>query len=285
MVNMKDFLGFRLLPEVASAHGEYLDEILLYLHILMIALALGWGLYLIVALFKFRAGRGHKADYHGVQSSFGKYVEIGVVVVEVILLLGFSIPFWKDWATAEEQMANSNEEGATVVRVVAQQFHWNFHYAGPDGRFGMVSPKFYDKNPVGLDPDDPWGQDNFVTIHEMHVPVGKRVVAYITSRDVIHGFGIPAMRVKQDATPGVEVPISWVPTKEGVYEIACSQLCGAGHGLMRAVLVVHGEDDYKDWLAQQYDLNSVDKMVTNKTTTIPKKNGKVQVFAASESKN
>ncbi|MFK7871958.1 MAG: cytochrome c oxidase subunit II [Oligoflexales bacterium] len=258
--NMKEFLGFRLLPEVASAHGDHLDDIMLYLHILMIVLAVGWGLYLIVALFKFRAGRGHKADYHGVQSSVAKYIEIGVVVIEVVLLLCFSIPFWGKWVDAEQQMTNTEEENATVVRVVAQQFQWNFHYAGPDGKFGMVSPDFYDKNPVGLDPEDPWGADNFITQHEMHVPVGRRVVAYITSRDVIHGFGVPAMRVKQDATPGVNVPISWIPTKEGVYEIACSQLCGAGHGLMRGVLVVHSEDDYKAWLAQQYDKDDVERM-------------------------
>jgi len=88
----------------------------------------------------------------------------------------------------------------------------------------------------------------------MNVPVDKPVIIYLSSLDVIHSFGINEMRVKQDAIPGIQVPVWWVPTMTGDYEVNCSQLCGLGHYRMRGFVTVQSEAEYEDWLAGEVAL-------------------------------
>ena len=249
MLEMKDFFGFKLLPGVASEHGASIDRMNELTHWLMLVLLIGWGTYMIVALWKFRAGKNKKADYKGATGPYSSYAEIGVILFEILLLVGFSIPFWLHWST--DGIKSKNAEGVVSIRVVAQQYQWNFQYPGPDGVFGPTDSKFYTDNSVGVNRQDPRGADDIVVSHVMMLPVGKRVSATITSRDVIHGFGQPHMRIKQDATPGYEIPISWVPSVQGEFEVACSQLCGGGHSFMRGIIKVVSEEEYKAWLQSQ----------------------------------
>ncbi len=81
----------------------------------------------------------------------------------------------------------------------------------------------------------------------MHIEVDRPVIAELMSKDVIHGFGVPVMRVKQDVIPGMRIPVWFEPGKTGNYEIACAQLCGNNHYTMRAVMVVHDAADYAAW--------------------------------------
>ncbi len=171
-----------------------------------------------------------------------------MAVVEIVLLVGFSIPIW---AKAVDQFPA--EQDAVVVRVVAEQFAWNFHYAGPDGKFGKVSTKFVDTvtNPLGLDPSDPNGKDDINTINQLYIPTNKPVITRITSKDVIHSFGVPSLRLKQDAIPGMEVPIWFQAVKTGTYEIAFSQLCGTGHYSMRGFVQVKSPEEFAQWMTEQ----------------------------------
>jgi cytochrome c oxidase subunit 2 len=66
---------------------------------------------------------------------------------------------------------------------------------------------------------------------------------------VIHSFGLVEMRVKQDAIPGMDIPVWFIPNKVGEFEIACSQLCGLGHYRMRGFISVKSQADYDAWLA------------------------------------
>jgi cytochrome c oxidase subunit 2 len=171
-----------------------------------------------------------------------------VAVIEAVLLLGFAIPFWGKMAAASQF---PKESESTVIHVVAQQFAWNVRYPGTNGiagrqDFHLVS----DKNPFGLDPNDPNGKDDFTTLNEVHVPVNKPVIVKLTSKDVIHSFKIIAMRVTQDVIPGLVVPTHFIPTKVGVYQINCAQLCGNGHATMAmGRLTVESEENYQKWLA------------------------------------
>ena len=61
------------------------------------------------------------------------------------------------------------------------------------------------------------------------------MIVYLSSKDVIHSFALPQMRVKQDAIPGIVQPVWFTPTKTGQWDIACSQLCGLGHYRMKGV--------------------------------------------------
>ena len=93
VASMEKFLA-QWMPVDASEHGPYLDRLSANVHWLMLVLFIGWGLYFAYVLWRFNAKRNPKASYHGVQSHFSSYTEAGVAVVEVILLVGFSIPMW-----------------------------------------------------------------------------------------------------------------------------------------------------------------------------------------------
>jgi cytochrome c oxidase subunit 2 len=248
------------LPAVASAHGGALDRATLYVHMLMAVLFVGWSIYFVVVLLRFRSARSPKANPEGVQSHASTYVEVGVIVAEAVLLLGFSIPLW---AARVNQFPK--EEDATVVRLVAQQFAWNVHYAGPDGKFGRSDPKLVDpeSNPIGLDRKDPAAADDVVTVNQLHLPVDKPAIIHISSLDVIHSFALQEMRVKQDAIPGMSTPVWFVPTvtsdemrqRKGdprwSYEIACAQLCGLGHYRMRGYVTIDTAQQFQAWMDEE----------------------------------
>jgi len=245
-----DFAKFFLLPEDASLHGYKIDIIIYLIHILMFVLFVGWGIYFIYVLFRFSKKRNPKANYHGGHGPFSTVIEVGVVVFEAVLLLGFSIPFWQSHINKAPSGDNAVE-----VRLVAEQFAWNIHYPGPDNLFGRVDVEFFDKanNPLGLDPNDPAGKDDFVMINQMYVPIGKPVVIHLSSKDVIHSLNIPSMRIKQDAIPGLSIPVWFTPTKTGKYEIACAQLCGIGHYRMKGYLTVLIAEEYDAWVQEQVE--------------------------------
>jgi len=305
------------LPVSASEHAARVDQLILYVHILMAVLFVGWILFFFYALFRFRKGNNPKADYIGVKTHASSYLEAAVAVFEVALLVGLSIPFWAWKVSAFPAPTDPN---AVRVRVIAQQFAWNVHYPGPDGVFGRTDIKLVDEqtNPIGLDRKDPRAKDDIVTLNQLHLPVNRPAVIEISTKDVIHSFSLPVMRVKQDAIPGMLIPVHFVPTKtsdqlreelattvtlptsrsldsdvamedyqardgsvlvkkgrsispatagklvaNGITEvrvgprypaeIACAQLCGLGHYLMRGFLTIDTEEQYEAWLKDQED--------------------------------
>ena len=123
-----------------------------------------------------------------------------------------------------------------------------------------------ESNPIGLDRNSTYGADDIVSINQMHLPVDKQVMIHLSSKDVIHSFGIPEMRIKQDAIPGMTIPFFFTPTmtskdfleklkgskREGMgYEIACAQLCGNSHYRMKGYMTIHSDEDYKNWLSEE----------------------------------
>lgn len=198
-------------PPNLSVRGAEIDQLIEILHYFMAVLFVGWGIFFVYCLVRFRAKTGGAAQYQPVKGKISKYAEIGVAIFEAVLLLFFSMPVWGEYKN------NPPEPGERVeIRAIGEQFQWNFHYPGPDGKFGRTNAKFIDTvgNTIGLDPDDPVGQDDIQTVGALHVPVGRPIYVRITSKDVIHSFAIPTMRVKQDAIPGMEVPI-WFEVQPG----------------------------------------------------------------------
>ena len=234
------------LPVEASAQAPALDRITVLVHGLMAVLFVGWLAYFFYVLIRFRKARQPVADYHGARGHWSKWTEAGVAIAEIVLLAAFSIPAWA------ARVHGAPSAGALVVRVVAQQFSWTMHYAGPDGEFGRVDASLVaPDNPAGLDRRSPHAADDVVSINDMHVPAGQPVIVQLTSRDMVHSFGVPAMRVKQDVIPGMMIPVWFTPTLEGTYDIACSQLCGLGHYRMRGLITVVSREDFARWLASQ----------------------------------
>ena len=245
---MGEWLG---LPVQASAHAGEIDQMIILIHYLMFILFIGWGIYFVWVLIRFRASANPKADYTGVTSHTSSYIEIAVAAIEAVLLIGFAIPAW-----ANRVNELPPEEESTVVRMIARQFEWHAHYPGADGRFGRLDiSHITPTNMVGLDRGDPAAADDVVSINRMNLPVDKPAIIYLSTQDVIHSLGIAEMRVKQDAIPGMEIPMWFVPNRAGDYQINCSQLCGLGHYRMKAEVTVQSQAEFDAWLAEELALS------------------------------
>jgi cytochrome c oxidase subunit II len=259
---MTEWLG---LPALAADHGGQIDSLIFWIHVFMLVLFVGWGSFFTIALLRFRRGRNPVADYAGVKSHRSTYMEIGVAVIEAVLLFGFAIPIW---ASRVDTVPPPSQ--AMMVQVTGEQFAWNMHYAGADGKFGRTDLKLLDlqSNPLGLDREDPAAKDDVTTVNQLYLPVNKPVVVRLRSKDVIHSFGVPEFRVKQDAIPGLTIPIWFVPNtttaemraKKGnpefQYEIACAQLCGLGHARMRGFVTVQTAEEFQKWMDDQIKQSS-----------------------------
>jgi cytochrome c oxidase subunit 2 len=244
---INEFLG---IPPNAAEHGYQIDHILEFCHWFMGALFVGWSLFFIFVLIRFRKSRHPRADHHGVRSGISTHLEFSVVLIEAVLLLGFAIPLW-----AKRVNEFPPTKDAILVNVVGQQFNWNFHLPGPDGQFGHRNVGLVtNSNPLGLDPNDPAGKDDLVTLGELHVPVDRPVIIELSSKDVIHNFDLPHMRIAADAIPGSLIPMWFKPLKTGTYEVVCGQLCGLGHYGMKGTLVVDTPADYQAWLKERAEL-------------------------------
>jgi cytochrome c oxidase subunit 2 len=254
---MTNWLG---LPALASTTGGQIDSLIAWIHLFMFLLFVGWGGFFVYTLIRFRRSRHPAAIYTGVTSHVSSYLEIGVLVVELVLLFGFSVPLW---AARVDRLPAENQ--ALVVQVTGEQFAWNIRYAGPDRVFGRTDIKLLDlqSNPLGVDRSDPAAKDDITTVNQLYLPANRPIIVKLRSKDVIHSFNVPEFRVKQDAIPGLTIPVWFVPNvttaemrartgnPEFQYEIACAQLCGLGHYRMRGFITILSAEEFDNWVAAE----------------------------------
>jgi len=195
-------------------------------------------------VFRYR-DRGQKAHFsHG-----NNLLEIIWTSATFVLFIALGAMAVHAWSQVHFVSAAPN---ALKIDVMAEQFTWNFRYAGPDGKFAPIAPKYYNDaegNPFGIaskskDTDD-------IVSPILEVPVGQQVELRMESKDVIHDFYVRELRIKQDIVPGMSIPIHFTPLKIGTYDIMCAQLCGLGHYQMHSTLHVVSEADFQKWLKQQ----------------------------------
>ncbi|MCB1212619.1 MAG: cytochrome c oxidase subunit II, partial [Verrucomicrobiales bacterium] len=171
---------------VASEHGGLVDHMLGFVHWFMLVLGVGWSIYLCIAFYRFRQKKTPKADYQGFQGHATTHIEIGVVIVEAILLLGFAFPLWS--RQADEYPTSPD---TIRMRALGEKFLWNFQYPGDDRLISTwssvnVSPT----NTTGKDLHDPNGKDDFISLNTMKLPVGRPVIVDVASKDVIHNLAL-----------------------------------------------------------------------------------------------
>ena len=213
------------LPPNYSTQGVLIDQ--LFWIILVIT---GIAFVLVEAgivwfMIRYRAKEGRKAYYtHG-----SKKAEIIWTAIPAIMMAGLGIYSGALWADLRGQA--SMPEDALTFRVVAKQFEWNVTYPGADGE---------------IDTDD-----DFTVRNQFHFPAYEQVLVLLESEDVIHSFFVPELRVKQDAVPGMEIPVWFEATGTGEFEIACAELCGLGHYSMEARVVVHDAAGFEQWSTDQ----------------------------------
>lgn len=240
---MPDSIYSWWLPPDYSTHGAGVDRIIDIVHWFMAILFVAWGIFFVYCLIRFRERTGHRASYALPKAKVTKWAEGFVALFEIVLLLGFSMPVW-----AQVKSEFPNDKNPFRVRVVAEQFAWNFHYPGPDGKFGRTDPYLIGPfNLIGLDRSDTAAKDDVVTNNEFAMPVDRPVIIDLTSKDVIHSFSIPVLRVKQDVIPGMKTPIWFEATQTGHFQVACAQLCGNNHYKMFADLRIQTEEEFAKW--------------------------------------
>lgn len=172
-------------------------------------------------------------------------LEIIWTVITAVVFIALAVMGQRVWAQFHFQGA---PPGAYQVRVVAQQFQWNFHYAGRDSKFGRTDPKLVkdeEQNYIGLDPRDPNSKDD-ASVSALAVPVNRPVELILRAKDVTHSFWVPQLRFKQDLVPGMENSIHFTANKIGKYELACAELCGQFHFRMKSYLLVLPEAEHAE---------------------------------------
>ncbi len=204
------------------------------------------GLGLFVWQYRDRGSASPPVSYsHG-----NTKMEIVWTTLTAILFVGLNLMGSQIWAAERFEPAGT---GAVPVEVTGMQFAWYFRYPGPDGKYGLTSPKLMDPSAgneaaIGLDTSDPAAKDDVVT-GTMFLPVNRQVDLILRAVDVIHSFFVPNMRFKQDAVPGLAIHMHFTPTQIGDYEIACAELCGLGHYKMHGMVKVVSQEDFDKWLA------------------------------------
>jgi cytochrome c oxidase subunit II len=174
--------------------------------------------------------------------------ELAWAALALTLFVGLAVASTRDW---EKQKPLGSSSASLKVEVVAQQFRWYFRYPGADGKFGHTDLRLADAsegNPLGLDRNDEAGKDDRV-VTALVLPQGQSVDLELHSFDVVHSFFVPELRFKQDAVPGMVIPIHLSFDRAGEYEIACAELCGLGHHQMNAKVRVLTASEFGQWQA------------------------------------
>jgi cytochrome c oxidase subunit II len=221
---MGNYLSW-LLPPGASTFVDDIDW--LYNAILVVT---GVAFVLVEAaliwfLWRYRGRPGRRARYtHGNLKAEIVWTSVTAIVVVWIGLA--SAPGWQ-----RIKRVDNAPPDAIPLAILAKQFEWHITYPGRDGRLGNA--------------------DDYSVRNQLHVPVGRPVVATLEAEDVIHAFFVPQFRVKQDAVPGMHIRVWFQPTQVGTFELGCAELCGLGHYRMRAVVTVHTQADYDRWVTER----------------------------------
>jgi cytochrome c oxidase subunit 2 len=202
-------------------------------------------------VIRFSGGRAGRAS----DSEGNDRWELLWTCAATVLFLGLTLLSYSAWAEVrfEGARAGGGDPDRLTVEVTAQQFVWNMRYAGADGEFGPLDSRLIDDsigNPVGVDRQDPAGADDIIAAR-LAVVVNREVEVILKSKDVVHNFFVPELRIKLDTVPGLTGRLRFTPEKTGRYEIACSELCGLGHYRMRAYLDVMEADQFQAWFDEQ----------------------------------
>ena len=201
-------------------------------------------LFMAYCIVRYRQRKGSRAAYEPENKSLESWL-VGLSSVGIAAMLAPGLFVWAKVVDVPPD--------AAVFEAVGQQWHWTYRFPGKDGRLGTVDAKYVsEKNPFGMNPDDPDGQDDvLVSSPEVHLPLGKPVKALLRAKDVLHNFAVPQFRVKMDLVPGLVSYIWFTPTRAGKFDLLCNELCGVGHFVMRGKVVVEEEQAFQAWLGGQ----------------------------------
>lgn len=222
------------LPEDVSTFGPKIDQLFYLIYYITTAAFVLVSVLMIAFLVLYRHREGRRATYtHG-----NNALEITWTIVPALILVVLAFLSKSQW----DAIKKNAPPAEVTVQVTAKQFNWEIVYPGPDGKFGTA--------------------DDYQVDNDLHVPANKVVHVLLHSRDVIHSFFLPALRLKQDALPGREIVVWFDATKPGEYEIPCAELCGFGHSGMKGTLTVHDPASYEAWQKEHWPATSAQLAMT-----------------------
>ncbi|MBY4732095.1 cytochrome c oxidase subunit II [Cupriavidus pauculus] len=201
-------------------------------------------LFVAYIVWRFRHREGHRAAYEPENARLERWL-IGLSTVGIMALLAPGLIVYADYVHPPP--------GAMQMEVVGQQWQWAFRFPGKSGQLGTTDARFVNSsNPLGLNPDDPRGQDNVIVVGpEVHLPLNRPVKVLLRSKDVLHDFYVPPIRARMNMVPGMVTSFWFTPTQAGKFDILCAQLCGVGHYNMRGYVIVEEQAAFDSWLAKQ----------------------------------
>lgn len=212
------------LPVAASSFAKDIDGLMVFITVVVgVWFILAEALLLTLA-FVYRNREGRKAAYLPANTLRGA----AIVLIPCVIVLGFDL--WVDSVATPiwDHIKIERPQHDTVVRITGEQWSWRFRYPGPDGELDTA--------------------DDFEVVNELHVPLNKVVLFELEAKDVVHSLWVPTLRLKQDAVPGRSIQGWFEPTLAGRYEIICAEICGFGHTMMKAAIVVDEAPAYQAWL-------------------------------------
>jgi cytochrome c oxidase subunit II len=215
------------LPKDVSDIGHHIDHLFMFILVLTGVVFIATELTLFWFLWKYDG----KTNKEPVKFTHGSHtLEICWTIVPAATLLFIAIYQMNTWAAAK--IRRPTEDGrpmVATVEVTARQFEWRIRYPGADGKLGT--------------------RDDLFSINELHVPVNEDTLVDLKSADVLHSFFLPNLRVKQDAVPGMKIPVWFRPVEEGKFDIVCAELCGWGHYKMKGRITIESRAAYDQYLA------------------------------------
>lgn len=217
-------------------------------------------LFMAYCVYRFRHQPGRQAAYQPENTKLEWALALGTTAA-VAALLGPGLFVWYQFVTVPK--------GAAELEVVGQQWQWSYRFPGKDGKLGTSDARYISSsNPLGLNPNDPGGQDDIVIeAPEVHLPVGKPVRMLLRSIDVVHDFYVPEFRAKMDLVPGLETYFWFTPTRTGTFEALCAAFCGIGHPQMRGSVVIGTESEFQAWLDKQQTFAELSARAKNASLT------------------
>lgn len=206
-------LAIDWIPVQASDQAPRVDNLMWFVVWASVVIFTLVATVLVYSAWKFRAAPGDESDGPPVHGNTA--LEVVWTVVPTVLLIVMAV-----WAYLVLSDNEALAQDRLVVNVTAQQFAWEFTY--PDGNVGTG---------------------------DLRVPVGRQVELKMRSKDVIHDFYVVEFRVKKDVVPGITTDLVFTPSRVGTYQVICAELCGVGHAVMRARVIVMEPAAYAAWLA------------------------------------
>lgn len=202
------------------------------------------GLFMAYCVWKFGYSESRRAKYDPENPKLESWLT-GITTVGVVIMLAPGLIVWDDYVNVPPD--------AMEVEVLGEQWTWKFRFPGEDGIFGTTDILRSDTlNPFGMRNEDPYGEDDIlVNTNSFALPINRNIKVLLRSKDVLHDFWVPEIRAKMDMVPGMITYFWFEPTKLGVYEILCAELCGRGHHSMRGEMSILEEEEFKEWLNAQ----------------------------------